>query len=320
MLCERPIRLSALRLACVVVFHALHCLTIYPQERQAFGYGSKKARLNGESFLSFDACRACLNRARQPVKVCDKGHVYCNVCIFFHPMDACYSVELFTQECVITLLLSQKKDIKRHQAMIEKMKADEEAERQVARAMARERVLQDFEKSQGIRASNVDRNTYQKAMDSIEATEETRGVKRKFEMESSEVERLMLDSEERALRQLEREQADNRKSKLPSFWLPSLTPDAGPSKLMQEPKLSTLCKAADPPHPMTLKSLAQVRFAAPSSKLDEESTPDLKDDESYLCWACKRQLTNISRSHVLKPCGHVLWYAAAERSWIKVKY
>lgn len=49
------------------------------QERQSFGYGSKSARLGRESFLNFDSCVLCLQRARPPVKVCDTGHIYCNV-------------------------------------------------------------------------------------------------------------------------------------------------------------------------------------------------------------------------------------------------
>jgi hypothetical protein len=54
--------------------------TVSAQEKASWTeYGSKRMRLGGESFLGFDACVLCLQRARSPIKICDSGHVYCNV-------------------------------------------------------------------------------------------------------------------------------------------------------------------------------------------------------------------------------------------------
>jgi len=60
----------------------------------------------------------------------------------------CEEGHLFCQECIVTSLLSQKKEIKRQTLMLDKMKEEEEVERQMARQQARERVLADFEKLQ----------------------------------------------------------------------------------------------------------------------------------------------------------------------------
>jgi len=183
--------------------------------------------------------------------------------------------------------------------LIEKLKQNEEAERQIAREAARQRVLSDFEKSQTVGSSsssfsaNVARNTGG-------GLEGERGVKRKFELDDGRVEQLVLESEERALKLLEAEQAENRKAKLPSFWLPTLTPDAGPSKLMEEPKLHTLCKASEPPHPITLKSLTEVKFATANS------TSITSTDEAYTCWTCRKSFSNVTKIQVLNPCGHTL--------------
>ena len=65
----------------------------------------------------------------------------------------------------------------------------------------------------------------------------------------------MRVAEEEALRAIEREHAEARKAKLPDFWLPSLTPDAGPSK-EKEQKEKTVCKVADPPHDLVYVSTA----------------------------------------------------------------
>lgn len=74
----------------------------------------------------FDACSLCLQRARDPM-ACQRGHIYC-------------------RECVFADLLSQKKDIKRHQTKLEAMAREEEEQKVLAKAAARERVLLDFEK------------------------------------------------------------------------------------------------------------------------------------------------------------------------------
>jgi len=59
----------------------------------------------------------------------------------------------------------------------------------------------------------------------------------------------MRVAEEEALRAIEREQAEARKAKLPDFWLPSLTPNAAPTK-EAAPKEKTICRAANPAHPL----------------------------------------------------------------------
>lgn len=80
-----------------------------------------------------------------------------------------------------------------------------------------------------------------------------RGTKRKFDFDQDEVDTLARKAEEVALRQIEKEQAESRRAKLPAFWLPSLTPDSalGPLK---DIKLQTLCHAVEPAH--TLSSVA----------------------------------------------------------------
>lgn len=58
---------------------------------------------------------------------CSRGHIYC-------------------RECVLSDLLKQKQDIKRHQVKLEAMAKEEEEQKAQAKAAARERVLLDFER------------------------------------------------------------------------------------------------------------------------------------------------------------------------------
>ena len=74
----------------------------------------------------------------------------------------------------------------------------------------------------------------------------------------SELDEMAAAAEDAALAEIEKEQELKRKNrKLPSFWLPSLTPQAGPAKV-KEVKLETMCQASEHPHP--LKSVLPLPF------------------------------------------------------------
>jgi len=80
-----------------------------------------------------------------------------------------------------------------------------------------------------------------------------RGTKRKFAFDSTATEKLAQEAEEAALRQIEREQAAALRSKLPDFWLPSLTPtytSNGPPSSLAYVKVQTTCRGGNPPHPI----------------------------------------------------------------------
>jgi len=135
-------------------------------------------------------------------------------------------------------------------------------------------------------------------------------VKRKFELDDSEVSRLQQEQEEKAIKEIELEQLEKRKAKLPNFWLPSLTPEAAPTKL-SEVKLQSLCHAGNPAHPISLKSLTVVNFrivsdAGRSSTQSASASNSAVGDIEYTCPSCRKTLSNNVASYVLKPCGHVL--------------
>ena len=78
-----------------------------------------------------------------------------------------------------------------------------------------------------------------------------RGTKRKFAFDESAAEKSALEAEEAAARQIEREQAEALKAKLPDFWLPSLTPtytSSGPPTSLSDIKPMTTCRGGNPKH------------------------------------------------------------------------
>ncbi|KAI0292854.1 hypothetical protein BC826DRAFT_1017122 [Russula brevipes] len=237
-------------------------------ERKKLDYGTKGQRLGNESMRRFDACALCLQRARDPV-ACQEGHLFC-------------------KECAYTDLLAQKKDIKRQKERLEALKKEAEQEKSKAKEAARERVLADFEKGQlGLAAVT--------AVTTSGSEVPGRGTKRKFAFDSTAAEKVAQEAEEAALRQIEREQAAALRSKLPDFWLPSLTPtytSSGPPSSLADVKVQTTCRGGNPPHPIGLKTLI------PASKLKDE-------ERDAMCTSCKKALSNSVRIYVMKSCSHV---------------
>ncbi|KAJ3500518.1 hypothetical protein NLJ89_g9757 [Agrocybe chaxingu] len=226
-------------------------------EYKKLDYGTKRQRLGNESMRRFDACALCLNRAREPL-ACTEGHIFC-------------------KECVYTDLLTQKKDIKRQKDRLEALKKEAEEERARAREAARERVLKEFERGQlGLAGGSV----MSSRGGSESKTDESRGTKRKtppgsdaasestskitpFSFSSETVQKFAQEAEEAALKQIEREQAEALKHKLPDFWLPSLTPtyaSSGDPQSLSDvdvgvKKLSTVCRGGVESHSIALKTV-----------------------------------------------------------------
>ncbi|KAL0567668.1 hypothetical protein V5O48_014332 [Marasmius crinis-equi] len=266
-------------------------------EYKKLDYGTKRQRLGNESMRQFDACSLCLNKAREPVS-CNEGHLFC-------------------KECVYTDLLTQKKDIKRQKEKLEALKREAEEERLRAKEAARERVLADFEKGQ-LGLSGRPSVTTGTNREVGESKQDGRGTKRKFEFDTSTVENLAQEAEEAALRQIEREQAEALKHKLPDFWLPSLTPtytSKGPPTSLGDVKLQTTCRGGNPSHSLALKNLVPVQFTlytsnGPSTSSAESmpaegNSSSKKEEARPMCPSCKKQLSNNILLFLMKPCAHV---------------
>ncbi|KAF9810228.1 hypothetical protein IEO21_07070 [Rhodonia placenta] len=148
-------------------------------------------------------------------------------------------------------------------------------------------------------------------------------ILRKFDFSESTVDTLAREAEEAALRQIEREQAEALKHKLPDFWLPSLTPtyaSSGPPASLADVKLQTTCRGGNPPHHLTRKTLIPVHFifdtsastqprsveSTPSTESGTEAKPKRDEEKTAICPSCKKVLSNSALMNLMKPCGHVV--------------
>src|SRR5579859_4605552 len=130
-------------------------------------YGTLRGRLASNSFRSFDACKLCLSRARDPV-VCPGGG------------------DLFCKECIMENLLWQRQEIKRFEKDMERKAKEEQEEEIAADEAVKERAVKEFEMVQmglsvarpGALAGVVGREGGKVIVEEV-----TRGEKRKFELD-----------------------------------------------------------------------------------------------------------------------------------------
>jgi len=153
---------------------------------------------------------------------------------------------MFCRECAVSNLISQKAGIESTKRDLEQWDLREQRERAEAREKARERVVRNFERGMGLGIGGVPSRIQigPKDMDKESAGE----AKQNFDL--SKVEELASKAEEEALRAIEAEQVEARKSKLAAFWLPSLAPE-GRLIPVKDVKLETVCQAGKHPHPMS---------------------------------------------------------------------
>ncbi|KAG0143835.1 hypothetical protein CROQUDRAFT_660725 [Cronartium quercuum f. sp. fusiforme G11] len=242
-------------------------------ERMMTGNGTKKQRFTAHSMADFDSCRLCLHTAIDP-RTDEEGHLFCHECILEH-------------------ILSQKKDLKRQKLILERMHAEDAAQREVALTAARQRVLRDFERVQaGISSSTLK---------TVKA--DTVPIRPELDQLAT----LTTEAEWAALRDLEREAAAAKRAKLPNFWLPSLTPSAEPTRPGPTPtgQLKPLCRVSNRdgnnrPHPIRLNTLLAVHFHA------ESSSSGGSNSKQKCCGGCRKGFNKNTKMSVLKLCGHVV--------------
>jgi len=129
--------------------------------------------------------------------------------------------------------------------------------------------------------------------------------KRKFEFDPEAAKKLAQEAEDEAVRQLEIEQNEARKAKLPAFWLPSLTPESQVGLLpLKDLKIQTMCHGSEPPHLLLMKHLIPVTFTPMPN--EAASSSDSGKSEKSMCPSCQKELTSTTNIYLMKPCSHVI--------------
>ncbi|XP_061702404.1 nitric oxide synthase-interacting protein isoform X2 [Syngnathoides biaculeatus] len=95
---------------------------------------------------------------------------------------------------------------------------------------------------------------------------------------------------------------------LPSFWIPSLTPEAKPT-LLKKPSKAVLCPMSG--RPIKMNELITVRFTPVDPSLDRVALINRQD--RYVCAVTKDVLGNSIPCAVLRPSGSVVTQECVEK-------
>ncbi|KAG0167147.1 hypothetical protein DFQ28_003380 [Apophysomyces sp. BC1034] len=220
------------------------------------------------------------------------------------------------EECMYEFILTQKQTIKREQRQLELKLLDLQEKKLQSDEEARQVLLDEFEKTQTSMLGNrksfgVEKNPSSKPESTSDrasfasASSDSGSVskKRKFELVEEEIATIAEKDVEKTSQKLAEEKAEAAKAKIGSFWLPSLTPEAqaqGKDEI-KSVQTQTMCTAVKDPHPVSLKSLIEIKFQTEDNKKDK-----------HVCPACLKTLSNSMKFSVMRNCGHVICNACTD--------
>ena len=152
-------------------------------------YGTLKGKLGSESFRSFDACKLCLSRSRDPVACAFAGDIFC-------------------RECILENLLVQKQQIKLFEKEMERKRREEEEMNLKEEEEVKERNVREFELVQmglSMKRPGMLGNVAGRVDGEVIVEEEKKGEKRKFELDEEELIRIAKEDREKAKKALTEE-------------------------------------------------------------------------------------------------------------------
>lgn len=287
-------------------------------------WGTSGLRLGADSMKDFDACTLCLHPAVEPL-ICPKGHLFCKGCIY---------ASLMAQKN------HKKKQLEKYNAQLEEAKS--EATKDEKEAKVKE--LTDFERLEGgvLPADAQLGPKIEIAKELIPAGYEAHQT---AEGKVYVINRDLVKAHSASTEQLTKDQREARKKYMPCFWIPNLTPDAGPKKMLSAPTSTTCCPEGQ--HTLRLKQLrpviltavgdlSQAEGASSSSSSSSSSerkrgpaaapakraiiagsassaliasgttVESTKVSARWMCPSCRNGLTNSTKVACLRTCGHLL--------------
>ncbi|KAJ1960449.1 hypothetical protein IWQ62_004229, partial [Dispira parvispora] len=245
-------------------------------ERQMMDYGTKKQRLGTASKRNFDACFLCLQTARQPL-TCPEGHLACKECYYKHILAQ-------TQE-----IARQKRRYQKHlekQAKERLQKDSETKEAEVHKFATMESGLLNHSTRTAATTVLSKRSRSEEAAEGNSTNEVALAVTTKRDKKGTPTQMTTARTKSTSA----------ESTALPSFWLPSLTPEAAESAVVID-RLHTTCTAVSPPHRISLKKLVEVHFTVPTTATSDSTTA--------MCPSCRKSLNNGVKLALAKTCGHV---------------
>lgn len=190
---------------------------------------------------------------------------------------------LYEREAILEYILHQKKEIARQMKAYEKQRgAQREEQRQLRRAAAQDQVRGFLEKEAAIVSRPLNPFT-SKAAAGPGAEDAQAGPS-------------------------EGPPGQDKEKALPSFWVPSLTPEAKATKL-EKPSRTVTCPMSG--KPLRMSDLTPVRFTLLDDSVDRVGL--ITRSERYVCAVTRDSLSNATPCAVLRPSGAVVTLECVEK-------
>ncbi|KAL9058469.1 MAG: hypothetical protein Q9162_001765 [Coniocarpon cinnabarinum] len=293
-------------------------------------WGSQSKILSRDAFLPFGSCSICLHPAIDPV-ACNGTAVSAQATTDdaglsqpakkrkIYKEQKCH---IFCRECAYTSLLTQKKKIERFEkeqaALTDEKKeigAWEEEE-------ARTRALEDFERAQtgaDVRRpghakynwSRGEENVSHGETKDIKLLEDSKNKRKREEGMDAAVRTAADEDQKRARMELDAEK-EVSKSELKAFWVPSQAPEQSKKDMQLDVpvKLQPICPSSGEHdvHTLSRKTLIDVKFTEDRQTISglRNGASKSRDENTRMCPACSKPLTNSTKGVLAKPCGHVI--------------
>lgn len=187
---------------------------------------------------------------------------------------------IYEKEAILEYILHQKKEIARQMKAYEKQKNEKKTEMEELNKAAKESKMKVFlDKEMSIISKPL--NPFTRKAESSGAAEAGTSSQ---------------------------QNGEDKNKQLPSFWIPSLTPEAK-STLVKKPDKTVYCPMSG--RPLKMKDLVPVKFTLVDDKVDRVGLINRQD--RYVCAVTRDMLGNSVPCAVLRPSGAVVTLECVEK-------
>ncbi|XP_053195275.1 nitric oxide synthase-interacting protein [Scomber japonicus] len=239
------------------------------KDTAASGYGTQSIRLGKDAIKDFDCCCLSLQPCQDPVLTPD-GYLY-------------------EKQAILEYILHQKTEIAKKMKAYEKQKQAQKSNSQLeSKSEERERVEKFKTRENSIVSKPINPFTSGQSKGSEKSRTDSSSAESSSAGSSSAV--------------------PSSSQSLPSFWIPSLTPEAKPT-MLKKPSKAVLCPMSG--RPIKMNELIKVRFTPLDPSLDRVAL--LTRQDRYVCAVTRDVLGNSVPCAVLRQSGIVVTQECVEK-------
>uniref|UniRef100_A0A3B4XB27 Nitric oxide synthase-interacting protein n=1 Tax=Seriola lalandi dorsalis TaxID=1841481 RepID=A0A3B4XB27_SERLL len=257
------------------------------KDTAASGYGTQSIRLGKDAIKDFDCCCLSLQPCQNPVVTPD-GYLY-------------------EKQAILEYILHQKTEIAKKMKAYEKQKQAQKSSSQLeSKSEERERVE---------RFKTRENSIVSKPINPFTSGQNKGGEKVRTDNSSAEPSSSSSSSSTSSSSTFSSSSSSSSATSastssqgLPSFWIPSLTPEAKPT-LLKKPSKAVLCPMSG--RPIKMNELITVRFTPLDPSLDRVAL--LTRQDRYVCAVTRDILANSVPCAVLRHSGTVVTQECVEK-------